>query len=95
MQEYMQEFVRLLEDDFNTPETLSLFFGLNKFTNTNIRDKLFSLEELKSLLDLYKTFNEVLAIIDFDLVSQTDEIPTEILEKLESRNTAKKQKDFA
>ena len=94
MQEYMQEFVRVLEDDFNTPEALALFFSLNKFTNTNIRDELLSLEEIKSLLDLYKTFNEVLAIIDFDNIDSDIIISDEILEKLGSRNDAKLEKNF-
>jgi cysteinyl-tRNA synthetase len=67
MQEYIQEFTRNLEDDFNTPEALAVFFSLNKFVNANIREEVFSLEELKSLVDFYKTINEVLAIIDFDI----------------------------
>ncbi len=94
MQEYMQEFVRILEDDFNTPEALALFFSLNKFTNTNIRDELLSLEEIKSLLDLYKTFNEVLAIMDFDNLDEDIIIPDDILKKLELRNDAKLEKNF-
>lgn len=94
IQEYMQEYVRLLEDDFNIPEALALFFGLNKFTNTNIREKMFSLEELKSLLDFYKTLNEVLGIMDFDILDENVEIPSEILKKLEKRNSAKSEKNF-
>jgi len=94
MQEYMQEFVRILEDDFNTPEALALFFGLNKFVNTNIREKLLSLDEIKALLDLYKTFNEVFAIMDFTILEQKNKIPENILEKLDSRNVAKKEKNF-
>ena len=94
MQEYMQEFVRLLEDDFNTPEALSLFFWLNKFVNSNIRDELLSLDEIKSLLDLYKTFNEVLAIMDFDILEENIEILPEALKKLEDRNKAKSEKNY-
>jgi cysteinyl-tRNA synthetase len=94
MQEYMQEFIRKLEDDFNTPEALSVFFLLNKFVNTNIRDNFFSLEELQSLIDFYKTLNEVLAIIDFDLSTEKQEIKDEFLQKLEERNIAKKEKNF-
>ena len=94
MQEYMQEFIRRFEDDFNTPEALSLFFWLNKFVNTNIRDEIFSLEELKSLLDFYKTINEVLAIMDFDSVKEVEEISADILQKLEDRNEAKSEKNF-
>jgi len=94
MQEYMQEFVRILEDDFNTPEALALFYSLNKFTNTSIREENLSLEEFKSLLDLYKTFNEVLAIMDFDILEEKNEIPESILNKLEQRNKAKSEKNF-
>ena len=94
MQEYMQEFIRNLEDDFNTPEALAVFFSLNKFVNTNIRDWFFSLEELKSLLDFYKTLNEVLAIIDFDILDKKDEISDIFLQKLEDRNKAKADKNF-
>ncbi len=94
MQEYMQEFVRILEDDFNTPEALALFFWLNKFVNTSIRDELFSLEEIKSLLDFYKTINEVLDIIDFSILGKDIEIPEKILQKLEARNNAKQEKNF-
>lgn len=94
MQEYMQEFIRRLEDDFNIPEVLSLFYWLNKFVNTNIRNEIFSLEELKSLLDFYKTINEVLAIINFDILEENTEISTEVLEKLEDRNKAKSEKNF-
>ena len=94
MQEYMQEFIRRLEDDFNIPEVLALFYWLNKFVNTNIRDEVFSLEELKSLLDFYKTMNEVLVIMDFDNVEKIEEISNEILQKLEDRNNAKLEKDF-
>jgi len=67
---------------------------LNKFVNTNIRDEIFSLEELKSLLDFYKTINEVLAIMDFDSVKEVEEISADILQKLEDRNEAKSEKNF-
>ena len=94
MQEFLQEFVENLEDDFNTPEALAVFFSLNKFVNSNLRENNFSLEELKSLLDFYKTLNEVLAIIDFEQLEKTDEIPEEIMQKFEDRNNAKSEKNF-
>ncbi|MDP3380229.1 MAG: hypothetical protein Q8S84_01420 [bacterium] len=42
---------------------------------------------------MLRTFNQVLAIVDFDVV-KNEEIPTDINEKLQDRNTAKKNKDF-
>jgi cysteinyl-tRNA synthetase len=41
---------------------------------------------------MYKTFNQVLSIMIFDFIE--DEIPSDILEKFEQRNTAKQEKDF-
>jgi cysteinyl-tRNA synthetase len=43
---------------------------------------------------MFKTFNEVFAIIDFD-VFKDEEIPKNILKKFEKRNKAKSEGDFA
>jgi cysteinyl-tRNA synthetase len=34
MQEILQEYVRKLEDDFNIPEALAVFFTFIKYVNT-------------------------------------------------------------
>ncbi len=94
MQDYIHEYMYYLEDDFNIPEALVVFHNFLKFANTAIREKLFSIWELSSLLDMLRTFNQVLAIVDFDVVVN-EEIPSEINELFEARNTAKKNKDFA
>lgn len=93
MQDYIFEYMHHLEDDFNIPETLAVMHNFIKFINTSLREKLLSKLELESALDMFKTFNQVLAIIDFDIIEEA-EIPSEILDKLEVRNTAKKNKDF-
>jgi cysteinyl-tRNA synthetase len=93
-QEVIQEYVRNLEDDFNIPEALTIYHDLDKFTNTWIRDNSLSIEELVSIKWIFETMNEVLWIFNFDIFSQSIEIPKEVLEKLENRNIAKKEKDF-
>jgi len=93
MQDYIHEYMYHLEDDFNIPECLAVMHNFIKFLNTGIREKLFSVSELSSALDMFKTFNQVFAIIDFDVVV-SEEIPVDILSKLEARNVAKKSKDF-
>lgn len=93
MQDYIHEYMYHLEDDFNIPEALAVMHNFIKFLNTGLREKLFSVSELNSALDMFRTFNQVLAIIDFDVVV-FDEIPSDILSKLEERNTAKKSKNF-
>ena len=94
MQDFIFEYMHHLEDDFNIPETLAVMHNFIKFINTALREKLLSKLELESAIDMFKTFNQVLAIIDFGLIEET-EISSEILAKLEVRNTAKKNKDFA
>lgn len=94
MQEILQEYVRNLEDDFNIPEALAVFFTFLKYVNTWIRNNEFALEELNSIIEMFKTFNQVLWIFDFQILDEEIEIPEKILKKLESRNKAKKDKDF-
>lgn len=93
MQDYIHEYMYHLEDDFNIPECLAVFHNFLKFVNTWIREKLFSVSELSSILDMFRTYNQVLAIIDFDILEK-EEIPSEIISKLEERNNAKKEKNF-
>jgi cysteinyl-tRNA synthetase len=94
MQEFIASYIVRLEDNFNTPEALAVFHEFLKFVNTGIRNKEFSKTELQSLLDMFMTFNEVLAIVDFEILKENDEVPEEILKKFEERNQAKKSKDF-
>lgn len=93
MQDYIFEYMYHLEDDFNIPECLAVMHNFIKFLNTSLREKLLSVPELSSALDMFKTFNQVFAIVDFDVVV-SEEIPMDIISKLEARNAAKKSKDF-
>ena len=95
MQEVIQSFTESLEDDFAMPEALSVMFQFQKFINFNMRDGLLSKDEVLSAVDMYKTFDEIFAIMDFSLLEDDDtEIPAEIQEKLDARNTAKSEKNF-
>lgn len=94
MQEVMQEYVVQLEDDFNIPEALAVYHDLAKFTNTGIRNNELSLEEIKSIKDMFVTMNQVLWIFDFEITENEEKIPENILQKLEDRNNAKSNKDF-
>lgn len=94
MQDYIHEYMYHLQDDFNIPESLAVFHNFLKFVNTWMREKLYSTWELSSILDMFRTFNQVLAIVDFE-VTNTDEIPTDINDKFIARNQAKTDKNFA
>jgi len=94
MQDTIQEYTQYLEDDFNIPESLSVVFSFVKFVNIGIRDETFSLAELNSIMDMFRTFEEVLWIFDFSILEKEEKVPENILSKFEERNNAKKEKDF-
>jgi len=91
-QDVIQRYIAALEDDFAIPEALAIVFEFQKFVNTNVSQGNFSLEELNSCLDMFQTFDQVLAIFKFDF--EQAEIPAEIEKKLADRNAAKADKDF-
>lgn len=93
LQNFIWEYCQKLEDDFNMPEALSIFFAYITFVNTQIDNWKLSISEANSLIDMFKTFNSVLSIIDLNVLNEV-EIPIEIIEKFEARNIYKKEKDF-
>ncbi len=94
LQEYIQTYIEKIEDDFNIPEALSIFFGFQTTIHSELDTGDISLDEANAIMDLLKTFHQVLGILNFDILSETSDIPEEILQKLTDRNTAKQEKDF-
>ena len=94
MQELIQTFIRNLENDFNIPEALAVFFDFIKFVNIWIKNNDFSFQELISIKDMLKNFDAVFWIFDFSILEKSNEISAEILEKLKLRNNAKNDKNF-
>lgn len=94
-QDIIIEYIEKLEDDFNIPEALAVFFKFQKFINLNLREWNLSTDEANSAIDMYKTFDQVFAIIDFSVLDEVnEEVPGDILKKLEERNNAKVEKNF-
>lgn len=91
----MQEFVEKLEDDFDTLGAMAIIFEYQTYINSGIDDELFSLEECKSIIDFLKTWNEVVAIFDFELLESNEVIPKEIEALGVARTEAKLQKNWA
>lgn len=94
MQDFIGEYCEKLEDDFNMPEALAIFFMYITFANTQIDSGELSIGEANALMDMYRTFDSVLSVFDFDILNEV-EIPAEIIAKFEARNAAKKEKNFA
>ncbi|NUJ97534.1 cysteine--tRNA ligase [Candidatus Gracilibacteria bacterium] len=94
LQYFIADYIESLEDDINTPEALSIFFNFISFANKELDTKNISSDEVKSIIDFLKTFNQILGIVDFSFLEENT-IPKEIEEKFEARNTAKKEKNFS
>lgn len=97
--EYLQiiigEYIECLEDDFNITWALAVIFGFQKKVNLIMRDNDFSHEDIEATVDMYKTFDQVLWIIDFSFFENEEEkVSEELLALLEERNKAKTEKDF-
>lgn len=95
LQSFMFDYVESLEDDLNTPIAISIFSEFITFLNSRIDSLNITKKEILASIDFLKSFNRVLSIIDFDLFEKEEEIiPENILNLFESRNTAKKDKNF-
>ena len=93
-QSFMQEFIEKLEDDFDTLVAMQLVYEYQTYINTGIDDEIFSLEEVKSMIDLMRSWNEVIAILDLGILDQIERIPNEITILLIDRNEAKIKKNY-
>ncbi|MCH2189047.1 cysteine--tRNA ligase [Candidatus Gracilibacteria bacterium] len=93
LQEYIQGYIEKLEDDFNIPEALSVFFQFQSVIHTQLDSLELSLEESQACLDLLSTFHQVLGIVDTNISAQ-DAIPADIQDLFEQRMQAKAEKDF-
>jgi cysteinyl-tRNA synthetase len=92
-QSYMQEWVTKLEDDIDTLSAMTLLYEYQTYINSGIDDELFSLGETESLIGLLESWNEVIAILDFDLLV-SESLPVEISKLAEARLLAKTLKDW-
>ena len=91
----MQDFIDWLEDDFDTVSTMTVVFEYQSYINSSIDEELFSLEEAKSCRDLLQSWDEVLGLLDFTLLTDTVEIPGMIQKLALERYDAKLAKNWA
>jgi cysteinyl-tRNA synthetase len=94
-QYYMQEFIEKLENDFDTVSAMTIVFEFQTYVNTGIDEDLFSHEELKSLIDLLKSWDAVLGILNFNKLTQDLDYPEDIFNLAVARIDAKAQKNWA
>lgn len=89
--EFSKKFEEAMEDDCNTADAVSAVFELVKFINTNTSAQN-ARAYLKKLYDLLQTLCDVLGL----LIGQEEEIlDADIEKRIQERQDARKQKDFA
>lgn len=89
---YREEFKNAMEDDINTANAVSTIYDLSKDINSNVNENS-SKEMIKKSFDMYMELNGVLGLLTKE---KEDEIlEDEILELIEKRQEARKNKDFA
>lgn len=90
-EEYVTDFERAMDDDFNTADAIAAVFDLVKYINTTA-DGSRSEEYLDSLYARLHTLTDVLGII----IDKEEEMLDEDIEALiEKRQTARKERNFA
>lgn len=89
VEELKQKFIDSMEDDVNTADAITVLFEIVKCSNTNLTKE--SPKDLvKKIYNIYMEISDVLGILN-----KKDEIlDEEILELIEKRNEARKNKNF-
>ena len=89
IESFKEDFIRSMEDDLNTADAIASIFELIKFSNSKINENS-SKKIAKRSYDLLLELSKVLGILN-----RKDEIlEEEILELIEKRTQARKDKDF-
>lgn len=92
LSKYREEFKKAMEDDINTANAISTVFELSKDINTNI-DENSSKEAIQCAYDIYMELNNVLGLLSRR--EEKDILEDEIINLIEKRQEARKNKDFA
>ncbi|MGE6260833.1 cysteine--tRNA ligase [Heyndrickxia sporothermodurans] len=91
IQQFHNEFIKEMDDDFNTANGISVLFDLSKQANYYLREKNTSEKVLYAFMNEFKNLFEVLG-----LKLETEELLDEEIEELiQKRNQARKDRDFS
>lgn len=98
IKKYQEEFKQAMDDDFNTPLALSIFYDLINATNKLTYANQLGSKDIQDILNFWNNINKVL---DLNLIVTTTliikraiEIPKEITEIAIERELARKNNDF-
>ena len=90
--DHINKFKDAMADDLNISEALASLFSLEKETNKLLASSEIGASGAKIVLNAFASFNAILGVFDFS--EETNNVPAEIKELAETRQTARKAKDF-
>lgn len=89
LKSYKENFIKVMDDDFNTADGIAVIFDLVREINTNVNDQ----TSKKILQEAYDLFMELTSVLG--LLNKEEEVLEEEIEKLiEERQKAREEKDF-
>jgi cysteinyl-tRNA synthetase len=99
LEPYRKKFHAALNDDFNTPQAIALFFDLAREINTTLSREGFSEQEKSNLIDFFDTYaKNILGILPASATATQGDstVLSKVMELvLEIRKDARAKKDFA
>ncbi len=90
---YKESFIKAMDDDLNTADAISAIFELVREINTNISSSTPASKEYIEFAN--SVFCELTGVLGLLYNKKENDIPKEVLELVEKRIEARKQKDFA
>ncbi|MDR7871427.1 MAG: cysteine--tRNA ligase [Tissierellaceae bacterium] len=89
IQEYKDRFRSSMEDDLNTADAIAAIFELVKYTNTEFNE----MTNKKVVIKAYETLKELSKVLGI-LTKKEEILEEEIIELIEKRTDARKNRDF-
>src|SRR5699024_9854763 len=90
-----QQFVDKMNDDFNTPDALTVMFDLVRLINPYVQNQTVNQDVIERYLKLFMHFNEVLGVLQVGEQTNGTLRDEEIERYIADRLTARQQRDFA
>lgn len=90
LEEFKKKFIKVMENDFNAPEALAVFFDFIKFMNKYL-EKPSSKKSLKKAMDL---FVDITGIFGLKFKKEEKKLSKEIMKLIQKREEARKNKDW-
>ena len=90
-----QEFTDAVANDLGSPQALAVVFNTVRAFNPAVSDDTLAVSTARRILDQFRHFDRILALIDVDAARGSETIPGEVLRLSQAREAARGKEDFA